>query len=195
MRRWLEPSTALVWCRFIAEVTERSMPSLSEVEQAFWARVWRCAHHWPCKRCCWPWQPATMKGSKWHPSSVPTWARNPPYRTAVILTAGALLLPAPPHTFVICHRCDWPPCCNPAHLWVGTSRDNRQDARDKGWFRAQRRRRYVVLPDGSKRYVFDGLPQQLRPQWGAYLRACRQRDFARIDALLDLLQKDPSDGA
>lgn len=28
---------------------------------------------------------------------------------------------------VICHRCDNPPCCNPAHLFVGTSRDNTHD--------------------------------------------------------------------
>jgi hypothetical protein len=25
------------------------------LEDRFWAKVWRCMHRWPCKKCCWPW--------------------------------------------------------------------------------------------------------------------------------------------
>lgn len=31
-----------------------------------------------------------------------------------------------------CHHCDFPPCVNPDHLFIGTQRDNVNDARAKG---------------------------------------------------------------
>jgi hypothetical protein len=52
------------------------------------------------------------------------------HRHAWLLSNG----PIPPG-MSICHHCDNPPCCNPAHLFLGTQRDNIQDAVSKGRMR------------------------------------------------------------
>src|SRR5689334_3346338 len=49
------------------------------------------------------------------------------HRIAWLFTHGNL--PSDKH---ICHHCDNPPCCNPAHLFCGTDKDNMADAKRKG---------------------------------------------------------------
>lgn len=49
------------------------------------------------------------------------------HRVAYELEHGAI-----PEGKLIMHRCDNPPCCNPAHLQVGTDADNNRDKAAKG---------------------------------------------------------------
>lgn len=49
------------------------------------------------------------------------------HRFAWILTNGI-----PDDGMHILHRCDNPPCCNPAHLFLGTHQDNMKDKQAKG---------------------------------------------------------------
>ena len=37
-----------------------------------------------------------------------------------------------PKGMYVCHSCDVKNCCNPEHLWIGTAKENMQDAKDKG---------------------------------------------------------------
>ena len=76
-------------------------------------------------------------------------------RIAWELTNG----PIPDGLWVL-HRCDNPPCCNPAHLFIGTPRDNTHDALRKGrWCRTPGEARWsaklrdVDVIDIRNRYV------------------------------------------
>lgn len=49
------------------------------------------------------------------------------HRMAYLLATGV-----EPGDKSVCHSCDNPPCCSPAHLWLGTHKENMLDAARKG---------------------------------------------------------------
>ena len=54
------------------------------------------------------------------------------HRVAFILSSGPIQPHAPGSRSVIRHSCDNPPCCNPAHLSLGSDADNVRDKLSRG---------------------------------------------------------------
>lgn len=74
---------------------------------------------------CWEWQgPRLPKGYGYFGSSKGVLGRQYAHRLAWRFTHGESLL----GDAVVRHSCDNPPCCNPAHLSVGSQGDNVMDA-------------------------------------------------------------------
>lgn len=86
----------------------------------FWAKIERGA-----PTACWSWTAGRLKRGYGR-------FRTPDglmlaHRVAWELTHGPV-----PAGLCVLHRCDNPPCCNPAHLFLGTKTDNNADRTAKG---------------------------------------------------------------
>jgi len=101
------------------------MDTLSEEQvKSFWARVDIRAPNE-----CWVWTKSKV-GKKPNQYGV-VWfngVKRKTHRLSIELTSGKQI----PSGMLACHKCDNPPCCNPAHLFVGTPKDNAQDCLSKG---------------------------------------------------------------
>jgi hypothetical protein len=98
----------------------------------------QCPYHWSLAQrlahytdrtggedACWTW---TGTVDTWGYGQL-TWKNQPhrAHRLAWIATHGPV-----PVGLSVCHRCDHPLCCNPAHLRTGTHQDNMADMVAKG---------------------------------------------------------------
>ncbi len=111
-------------------------PSQEEIER-FWSQVDKTPGQGPKGEC---WIFKTRSGKKYR-SGKPhygqiTLSKNhvPPFKLRVsrfvyFLTTGESL-----GEFMACHRCDWPPCCHPDHIFKGTQKENSEDAAQKGHY-------------------------------------------------------------
>lgn len=87
---------------------------------------------------CWPWKGSRTRGGYGHASREGKSVRA--HRVAYQLAKG--LIPA---GLVVRHKCDNPPCCNPAHLELGTHKQNKDDSIQRGRSRALDRTNPLVF--------------------------------------------------
>lgn len=92
------------------------------ISESFWSRVDQSGG----ADACWPW--TGCRGGAGYGQFSARSVRWPAHRFALYLATGVTLMPGE----VAMHSCDNPPCCNPAHLRPGTTRDNSIDAQQKG---------------------------------------------------------------
>lgn len=94
--------------------------AVTDWKQRFWLRVDRSAGD----AACWPWTGASSRG---YGSLRVGGVLFSAHRVAYELTNQKI-----PEGLLVRHSCDNPPCCNPAHLLLGTESDNRFDMYRRG---------------------------------------------------------------
>ena len=99
----------------------RATPDMS-LHDRLWARIKRTTD----ANACWSWTGSRLADGYGHMSYKGRLYRT--HRLAYECVNGPI-----PEALVIMHRCDNPPCCNPAHLITGTQRENARDVVLKGY--------------------------------------------------------------
>jgi hypothetical protein len=128
-----------IFCSTICYHISRRRP----LEDRFWEKVDKngpIPEHCPNLGPCWLWMGSKSVfgyGTIHDPSSTRKGGLDATHRSSWRLHFGAI-----PDGLKVLHKCDVPSCVNPAHLFLGTLKDNTQDMLAKG--------RHRLAPNHSK---------------------------------------------
>lgn len=94
------------------------------MDEKYIARFWSRVEVGP-DDVCWPYRRGKRTGGygQFHVG----YSSFSAHRFAYVLTHGSIPVDA-----VVRHKCDNPPCCNPAHLEIGSPADNNADRHARG---------------------------------------------------------------
>lgn len=105
--------------------TYRTIPSLTpQLIEHFWSKIDKSPGQ-GTQGDCWEWKAGRIPQGY---GAFGIRRKNfPAHRIAYLITHGCI-----DNEKCVCHTCDNPPCCNPAHLWEGTLTENAHDMQRKG---------------------------------------------------------------
>lgn len=126
----------------------------SRISRSLAERVWRRVDKSGGPDACWPFAEAGRNAKGY--GVLGGRPKNLAHRVAYEAANG----PIPDDLFVL-HRCDNPPCCNPAHLFPGTNTDNMRDMSAKGRAADMRNERC------GKAKLSDAQIAAIRSRWAA----------------------------
>lgn len=109
----------------------------------FWAKVDKTPGHGP-NGDCWPWT-GFISTRGYGISAIPGTGTSTTAQRVALMLSGVKLEPGQQG----CHRCDYPPCCRPDHLFAGTAAENMADMRAKGRSQAGERNGLAKLTTGD----------------------------------------------
>lgn len=118
-----------------------------ELADRLWPRVDKSGG----PEACWPFMGARSDTGY---GSIVGKVRGSTHRIAYMDTHGPI-----PEGMRVCHSCDNPPCCNPAHLWLGTVGDNSRDMVAKG------RSSHLRNERSGKAKLTDAQVAEIRERW------------------------------
>lgn len=118
---------------------------------------------------CWPW---TGRTRQWDGRGKVRWLGKSTASSKAVWSIWARITP-PRHLFV-CHSCNNPKCCNPAHLYLATHAENQQYAVESG---TQTNTRKTHCPQG---HPYSGDNLVLEKRGDRTTRKCRICKTARM---------------
>lgn len=118
---------------------------------------------------CWPWQSHRNKAGYGRAGNGQRGRTTVAHRIAYALTFGEL-----PDDQLVCHRCDNPPCCNPAHLFLGSHQENADDRERKGRNNIRPAVEARVQKQRDRTTCVNGHPfDEINTYWHDGKRSCR----------------------